>query len=210
MLNLRDQNDLPAELRGELLALQREPKRLEALSEGASALTDGRGLGRLVMAMLGPCPPFRLRQATTHDEGLYFIWANDPDVRQQSFSSEPIELAQHQRWFHARLHSSQALLHVMIDAQGLPLGQIRLERSEQIPIRAVIGFSLDPAARGYGLAPHLLQLGLDALQRHWGEGLEAYGEVRETNLASCKAFLRAGFREGSEPRFGVRCFLRHA
>jgi RimJ/RimL family protein N-acetyltransferase len=101
-------------------------------------------------------------------------------------------------------------MRVLEDSHGLPLGQIRLERDIADPSRAVIGFSLDRLARGRGLAAPLLQLGLAELARCWGAAVVAYGEVRAENLASSKAFLRAGFQESAPPRAGVRCFVRPA
>ncbi|MBM5783706.1 MAG: UDP-2,4-diacetamido-2,4,6-trideoxy-beta-L-altropyranose hydrolase [Cyanobacteria bacterium K_DeepCast_150m_m2_101] len=186
--------------------LLKQPERLQQLSARSRSLGDGRGLGRLLTTMLGPTQGLRLRPATLADEGLYLAWANEPKVRRQSFNMEPIPFDQHQRWFRSRLQSTNILLRVLVDAEGLPLGQIRFERSADEPARATIGFSLDPAARGYGLASELLQLGVAELARHWGAAVEAYGEVRVANAASAKAFLRAGFVEGPPPRSGVRCF----
>jgi UDP-2,4-diacetamido-2,4,6-trideoxy-beta-L-altropyranose hydrolase len=184
------------------------PERLPQLSDAARALGDGRGLERIVTTMFGPASGRRLRPVTLADEGLYHAWANDPEVRRQSFITDPIPFDQHQRWFRNRLSSPDTLLRVLVDGQGLPLGQIRFDRSATKPVRAVIGFSLDPVARGYGLASELLQLGADELVRQWGGAIEAYGEVRVTNAASARAFLRAGFAECPPPRAGVRCFNR--
>jgi len=97
-----------------------------------------------------------------------------------------------------------------VDADDLPLGQIRFERGVDEPTRATISFSLDPVARGYGLAAELLRLGSAALLREWGGAVEAYGEVRVDNEASARAFLRAGFTEVTPQRQGVRCFIRPA
>ena len=98
----------------------------------------------------------------------------------------------------------------MLDADGLPLGQIRFERSETCLSRAVVSFSLDPVARGHGLACELLQLGLAELSRQWGKKVDAYGEIRASNHASAKTFLRAKFMEVTPPRLGVRCFSKPA
>ena len=142
------------------------------------------------------------------DEGLYYRWANDSDVRRQSFSSDPIPLEQHQIWFHGRMHSPNALLRVLVDDEGLPLGQIRFERSDSNPDLALISFSLDQVIRGQGVASELIQRGIVYMKRQWGSGVKAYGEVRATNEASAKSFLRAGFIEGHSPRLGVRCFSK--
>jgi UDP-2,4-diacetamido-2,4,6-trideoxy-beta-L-altropyranose hydrolase len=182
--------------------------RLTQLSDAARVLGDGRGLGRLVTVLLGPISARRLRPATLAEEDTYHSWVNDPEVRRQSFNTELIPLNQHQRWFRSRLESADALLAVLVDDEGLPLGQIRFERSETELARAVIGFSLDPVARGRGLAAELLQLGTAELARQWGGTVEAYGEVRAENAASSRAFLRAGFVEGPPPRPGVRCFSK--
>ena len=191
-------------------AMQKHPELLEELSANAHSLGDGRGLARLLTTMLGPNLGLRLRSATGADEDLYLTWANEPEVRLQSFNQAIIPLDQHQRWFRNRLRSPDALLRVLIDAEGLPLGQIRFERRATEPTQANIGFSLDPVARGHGLAPELLKLGIAELARLWGGEMDVYGEVRVSNPASASAFLRAGFVEGASPRQEVRCFKKCA
>ena len=209
-LDLQAAPDPVKALQRAVLDLLDAPGALRAMSEACLQLGDGRGLARVVAALLGPVAGLMLRPAQAADLWLYHWWANDPQVRRQSFNSEPIPLEQHRRWFGGRLGSSLALMRVLEDGQGLPLGQIRLEREAVDSPRAVVGFSLDRLARGRGLAAPLLQLGLAELARCWGPAMEVYGEVRAENPSSCKAFLRAGFKEGPPARPGVRCFARTA
>jgi len=209
-LNLDAAADPVATLRAALLELLDAHDALQAMSEACFQLGDGRGVARVVSALLGPAPGLRLHPAEPADLWLYHFWASDPQVRSKSFNSDQIPRAQHCRWFTERLGSHMALLRVLEDGDGLPLGQIRFERAHEADSRAVISFSLDRLARGRGLASHLLQLGVEELARCWGSSCEAYGEVRADNLASCRAFLRAGFVEGLPPRPGVRCFSRAA
>jgi len=210
LIDLEQPADPRAMLLEAIRAMQKQPELLRQISAGARSLSDGRGLGRLLTTMLGPNQGLRLRLATLADEDLYLAWANEPEVRRESFNTEPIPLEQHQRWFRRRLQSPDALLRVLVDVEGLPLGQIRFERTPTEPARAVIGFSLDLVARGYGIASELLQLGLAELARQWGGQVDAYGQVRVANAASARAFLKAGFMEGPPPRQGVRCFMRSA
>ena len=95
-------------------AMQKRPELLEQLSANARSLGDGRGLARLLTTMLGPNHGLRLRSATPADENLYLKWANEPEVRRQSFNTAMIPADQHQRWFRSRLRSQDALLRVMV------------------------------------------------------------------------------------------------
>jgi UDP-2,4-diacetamido-2,4,6-trideoxy-beta-L-altropyranose hydrolase len=206
--SLRSEQEMVSALQEALLELQDEPDSLRAMSQACLHLGDGRGLSRVVAAMMGPMFGFRLRPAQAADQWLYHWWASDPEVRRQSFHCDPISMEQHGSWFEGRLLSPLALLRVLEDGDGLPLGQIRFERDAETDSRAVISFSLDRLARGRGLALKLLQLGLFELARCWGSNYEAYGEVRAGNEASCRAFLRAEFIEGPPPKQNVRCFSR--
>ncbi|MCP9941932.1 UDP-2,4-diacetamido-2,4,6-trideoxy-beta-L-altropyranose hydrolase [Cyanobium sp. ATX 6E8] len=160
-------------------------------------LTDGWGAARVVTALLGLEPPLQLRPATAADEALLLRWANNPDVRANSFSPAPISPADHQRWFRAGLADANLLLLIASDAQGCPLGQIRFDRQPQpaveAPREAMIDLSLDRCARGQGLATELVRLGLQAMEQHWGPGTEAVAEVLAGNTASQATFVRAGF-----------------
>ena len=73
-------------------------------------LTDGMGLSRLAMAILGPQKGITLRLACADDEALLLRWANDPQVRANSFSPDPIAPSDHHNWFHQGLSDQNRLL----------------------------------------------------------------------------------------------------
>jgi UDP-2,4-diacetamido-2,4,6-trideoxy-beta-L-altropyranose hydrolase len=166
-------------------------------------LTDGWGATRLATAMLAPRLSLQLQPATASDEALLLRWANDPQVRANSFSSSPIAPADHKRWFQAGLTDSNRLLLIASDVNGCPLGQIRFDR--QPPAsgsglhEALIDLSLDRCARGLGLATDLMRLGLQAMEGHWGPSTEAVAEVLDGNTASQATFARAGFAIDAVP-----------
>ncbi len=161
------------------------------------ALTDGWGAGRVATALMGLQRPLLLRQAMATDEALLLRWANDPQVRANSYSPEPIAPAEHQRWFQAGLADDNLLLLIASDAQGCPLGQIRFDRQPQpvidAPREALIDLSLDRCVRGQGLATELVRLGLQAMEKQWGPCTEAVAEVLAGNAASQATFAKAGF-----------------
>ena len=191
-----------------LIGLRRDPEKLRLMSVSAAAIVDACGVSRVCSAMLGVNPPLRLRPALSTDMGLYFWWVNDPDVRRSSLQTGLISFEQHCRWFQARVSSDTALMHVLVDSDDLPVGQIRFERLDSDSNQAFVSFSLDRLARGQGLAGRLLSLGLDAMRNQWGHHMDVVAEVKAENLASARVFLRAGFRELARSNKGVRCFVQ--
>jgi UDP-2,4-diacetamido-2,4,6-trideoxy-beta-L-altropyranose hydrolase len=162
-------------------------------------LTDGWGAARVATAMLNPQrPPLQLRHAIGTDEALLLRWANDPQVRTNSYSTQPIAQADHHCWFQAGLNDPNRLQLIASDHTGCPLGQIRFDRrpndSPHGANEALIDLSLDHCARGLGLASDLVHIGLQAMEQQWGSGTEAVAEVLAGNAASQATFSKAGFR----------------
>lgn len=186
------------QIRSALVTLMTESKPQKA----ATALTDGWGARRLAIAMLGPQVPISLRPAIAVDEALVLRWANDPQVRKNSFSPEPIAPEDHHYWFEEGLSDPNRLLLIATTADGCPIGQIRFDRqpisTQADASEAAVTLSLDRCARGNGLAADLVRLGLRAMEQRWGSTLEAVAEVLKTNTASNACFARAGFVPDSE------------
>jgi len=183
-----------AQIRAALLA------RLTYLSNSAVGrdLSDGWGAARLATTLLGVQQPIRLRPAAATDEALLLRWANDPQVRDNSFSQDPIVAADHHTWFTAGLLNPNRLQLIACDADGCALGQIRFDR-DPATAEAMIDLSLDRAARGHGLAPELVCQGLQLLEQHWGAATTAVAEVLSSNAASQATFARAGFVPDAPP-----------
>lgn len=165
--------------------------------DGGYHLTDGFGAVRLALAMLGPQDEIHLRSVQEGDEALLLRWANDPQVRARSFTSDQIAPYDHRRWFRSTLADPDRLLLIATTADGCPIGQIRFERQppdpESAAREATVGLSLDRCARGYGLAVDLVLRGLRVIEQYWGPQTEVVAEVLNTNAASNACFSRAGF-----------------
>ena len=165
--------------------------------EGGHDLTDGWGVSRLSMAMQRPQGDISLRPVTEADESLLLHWANDSQVRANSFSPEPIDPVDHHHWFHTGQANPNRLQLIAKSADGCPIGQIRFDRepasTEGGASEATVDLSLDPCARGQGLAVELVRLGLQTMEQHWGPATDAVAEVLPSNTASSACFARAGF-----------------
>ncbi|QNH60820.1 UDP-2,4-diacetamido-2,4,6-trideoxy-beta-L-altropyranose hydrolase [Hymenobacter sediminicola] len=140
-----------------------------------------------------PAPPFHLRPARPTDSAQLLAWTNDPTVRQHSFNPNPVPQTEHEQWFAARLTDPNSLLMVAEDAPtGRPVGLIRFQLEDN---QATLSYLLDAAYRGRGLAPLLLLAGTRLALQRFSAVQQVLGLVQPNNLASVKAFQRAGFRQ---------------
>jgi UDP-2,4-diacetamido-2,4,6-trideoxy-beta-L-altropyranose hydrolase len=185
---------------------------LAAVSERIYQLVDGIGASRVANAfsridcetMTKQPTIFSLRRATADDMMFYFQWANDPDVRRNAFHQEPILLASHQDWFIRKIADDHSYLYVL-EKQGVPAGQIRFDMTENGI--AEIDFSIAPEFRGQGLGAELLRYGVETLVNDTPQTSVVQGIVKKENIASCQAFLRAGFVE--QDSTDVNVTVRH-
>ena len=137
----------------------------------------------------------RLRCATDKDCRLFWEWANDRQVRSAGFASAPIPWTDHTAWFAAHIKSDLVAIYVLETNEGVPVGQVRFDVNSAG--EAEIGLSLASEWRGRRLASDALSLACDTF-RHVATST-AVAHVKPNNLASVRAFEKAGFRHvGSE------------
>lgn len=184
----------PPTLSSEVLqAVLEDKEKLAQQSRAVMGLVDGEGRKRVAAALFaGPHSRFSLRDARAEDIHLYFAWANDPEVRHQSFRAEPIPWSEHQPWFAQRL--AEAMLLVAQDEAGVPLGQVRFERTDG---RWTIHYSVAPEFRGIGLGAKMLSSAIAELRRRH-PGARVRGAIKPENTASLRVFATLGFKEVSE------------
>jgi RimJ/RimL family protein N-acetyltransferase len=135
-----------------------------------------------------------LRKARKSDLDLFFSWANDSDVRQNAINSDPIQYENHVQWFNNKISEPNAYVYVAF-FENVPCGQIRFDIEDNT---AKIDFSIDAQHRGRGLGKLILKEGVAVFQeevnhRYWVKGL-----VKQGNIASQKAFQKAGFQMKEE------------
>lgn len=131
------------------------------------------------------------RKATIADTKLYFDWANDPSVREQSYNSNTIDFENHKKWFESKINDSSCLMIVFQNEKELNIGQIRLQKENEK--EALIGISIASDYRGMGYAKDMLQLASDFfLDSNPNFLINAY--IKEDNLSSKFSFEKAGFK----------------
>jgi UDP-2,4-diacetamido-2,4,6-trideoxy-beta-L-altropyranose hydrolase len=163
-------------------------RRSEMAQRGRN-LIDGHGVERVLRCMLHKS--FTIRQATENDCKLLWEWANDPDVRSGSFSSDFIPWEQHVEWFHQKLRDPNYRIYIAVGTQGTPIGQVRYEIRQE---ESMISVSLDKHYRGQGYGSVVIKKACEELFSD-SDILKVHAYIRTDNKASVVAFTNAGFKD---------------
>ena len=173
-------------------ALEKTGFRQEAILK-EHILFDKKYIDVVIHAKFNPI--INLRKATENDLLLYFNWANDEDVRIQSFSSNTIDLVTHTKWYEDKIQDERNHFYLFENSSNEAVGQVRIER--QSNNKAVIGISIDKKFRGKGFAPKILRESLSEFTRICEDyTIEAY--IKITNKGSINSFKKAGFNQVKE------------
>lgn len=133
----------------------------------------------------------KYRKAVDTDSMLYFNWANDPIVREQSYSSGIIDYEEHEQWFKSKLKDDLCLLLIFQNQNMEDVGQIRIQKVSNV--EAVIGISVASEHRGKGYASTMLMNASEYfLESNPSFLINAY--IKIDNLGSKRSFENAGFK----------------
>lgn len=171
-----------------------------------SAAVDGNGVNRVCAALtITATVPLRVRYATLKDEALLLGWRNDPTTRRNAFSPDPIPAESHRIWFRHRLRNLDGCcLYIVETIDGVPLGQVRFERSEEA---WEVHYALSPVFRGRGLGRRLLETALQKLHAEM-RGALIFGRVKNDNSRSRRLFESLGFDIELDAGGGVSVYQR--
>lgn len=134
-----------------------------------------------------------LRKVTKEDAKILFDWANDSETRQNSFSTEPIPWENHLSWLDGKLADENCFFYIGMNEAGEALGTIRFDYQAEKE-SAVLSYSVAPKHRGNGYGAVLLSLGETQIAKEKG-CLQIMAEVKTSNGASRKCFLKNGYQE---------------
>ena len=168
-------------------ALADDALRLRARAHGP-LLVDGRGVDRIVLALLPPCDPPTLRLLEDRDAPTLLAMANDPVTRAASRARRSIRPDEHLAWF-GRTHEAMGPTSWVAESDGLVVGQVRFA-----PLGEgwELHYGLDPAARGRGWSSPMVAEGLRRLAATGATG-DVFAVVHLTNEASRRSLAALGF-----------------
>ena len=130
-----------------------------------------------------------LRPATAADSDRLREWRNDPETVAASLRGRAVKPGEHREWLARVLDDPDERLFI-VESEGEPVGQVRLQRRADGTLEVHVG--LAAGARGRGIGRETLEL---AWKEAGGEPVAA--RVLANNERSLRAFAAAGFRERS-------------
>lgn len=132
----------------------------------------------------------KLRRAEAIDSGDLFTWINDPETRQASFNSAAISLEQHQDWFDRSMKDPNRLILIAANEKGESIGAVRIDKLN--PCVVEFDINMAPIMRGKGYGSALIS----AVCTRNDFSIQLFlARIKNDNLASIKAFKKAGFIE---------------
>ena len=133
----------------------------------------------------------KARPATIKDKAQLLLWANDEEIRKQSFKTKKITKEEHDKWFSNVLADQKnQRLFILENHDTSPCGQVRFSRTDRDDWE--IHFSIDPKYRGQKLGVHLIRVGLDMFLGK-EQRSRIIAKVKNDNTASLRVLAIAGF-----------------
>lgn len=130
-----------------------------------------------------------LRRATIADLDRIYTWRNADETRQFFFHTEQITKEQHTEWFTATLKNSNRIVLIAELAQQA-IGVLRYDILDD---QAEINIYLVPGMHGKGFGAPLIKAGNNWLKENNKTVKKVIAKVLNDNIASQKAFTKAGF-----------------
>ena len=157
-------------------------------------LVNGNGSQMVTGWLMGDlsCKTWEVRNANNKDMELFWVWANDGQVRINAINKEPITIETHSRWFQTKLSNCKCTIYLIL-IENRPVGQVRFDVEENF---ARIDYSIAKQFRGRKIGKTLLK---EAISKYWSRNkIKLLGEVMPHNIASEKIFKSLGFRMKTE------------
>ena len=133
---------------------------------------------------------FVFRKATLADAEMVLIWRNAEINRRYSLDKKIIGREEHMTWFTMVLNNDKIFLLIVEDGTG-PIGVIRYDVPDGT---ARVSIYLKPGETGRGLGSAILRYGCEWLQQHVPVVNFIEAQISPDNIASIKAFMKAGFK----------------
>jgi len=128
-------------------------------------------------------------KATREDAQFFYDLYAQPSVRKNSFRSDVISYESHLKWFNERVAHEDFDFYVVYDDDN-PVGIFRIAWENEA---GIISYSVDEKFQNKGYGTKMLIIAKNLKCQEWQMCLIGY--VKSDNVASIKAFERAGYEK---------------
>lgn len=135
----------------------------------------------------------RVREALPHDAGFFLRVRNQPSVRQASFSTVPIDLPTHRRWYATRLRDRNCRMYVVESPVARPVGVVRFTRRDRRTAEVHIALLSGQRRRRRGSVAFRQALCMLNRDGAWDQR-RVLAVIRSDNARSIHFFSHLGFR----------------
>lgn len=132
-----------------------------------------------------------LRCAQESDVELLFRWANDKEVRANSFHTEEVSYPEHQKWFKEMMGRDNIRQYIYMSGEE-PVGQVRISI---IGEDARISYSIASKYRYKGYGKEMILALKEKVKEECWQVKCLTAQVKPGNEASQKIFLECGYLE---------------
>jgi len=133
----------------------------------------------------------RLRNVETSDMVDLLKWRNHPLIRENSFSTNAISSNEHERWFKKKIKEPGSKIYIACCGDG-KIGMIRFDDHGDV---IKVNVMLNPDFLNKGIGSNVIKLGIEKLTSEIKLDKHIVAEIKNDNVASIKAFQKAGFKE---------------
>lgn len=187
---------LALRLRAQVKFLMDNANARQRLSSTASKLIDGRGAMRVMLecadtGVTKHGSSVRLRLAEAQDEMWLLELQQQPSTRRFYRNTAVPSAAEHHEWMKQTLSDPKKLL-MMIEVDGGLAGVLRLDRQsgENAKVWRNVSIAIDAGSANRGIGSAALGAIRDILP-----GAHFRAEISSQNIASQRAFARAGYKQ---------------
>ena len=159
----------------------------------AKIAIDGKGAGRVVEMMLQELEKthtITMRDAKKCDCHNIWAWRNHAVARRWSLSSGRIPYEDHKDWFAKKINDINCKIFIAENKQNQSIGQVRFDSNDK---EAVISVNLNPKYYAQGFGNKVISSGTNRFLSLSPEIEEITAEIDASNIASKKAFKKAGY-----------------
>jgi len=132
---------------------------------------------------------FVLNPASSDDCEDLWVWRNNPLIRLNFFDAGCVKREEHRRWFNSKIARPDTKIYIA--KQGTKrIGVIRFEIKGSC---TQVSVNLNPDYLGKGLGSKIIEQGSERFMREIDNVKPIIAEIKKNNIASQKAFAKAGF-----------------